>query len=174
MLLLKKPLVALALASSLLVTACGFTSVHAPGGSGQALYGQVLVTPPTQQSAQGDSNGYFLVRDLEDRLGRGQNGSYRLNLTLATSTEGQAITADSEIARYSVLGTAGYKLVRRADGVVVASGSESSFTGYSATGSTVETLAGEQDAYERLMRILADQITARLYATADLGSAAAE
>ena len=56
----------------------------------------------------------------------------------------------------------------------MASGSETNFTGYSATGSTVETLAGERDAFERLMRILADQIAARLLATADLATPAAE
>ena len=57
---------------------------------------------------------------------------------------------------------------------MVASGSETNFTGYSATSSTVETLAGERDAYKRLMRILADQISARLLASADLAPTAAE
>ena len=51
---------------------------------------------------------------------------------------------------------------------IVASGSVDNFTGYSATGSTVETLAAERDARERLMVILADLVTAQLYATADL------
>ena len=74
----------------------------------------------------------------------------------------------------SIIGAAGYSLTRKSDGVVVASGSETNFTGYSATGSTVETLAGERDAYKRLMRILADQISARLLASADLAPTAAE
>jgi LPS-assembly lipoprotein len=39
-----------------------------------------------------------------------------------------------------------------------------SFTAYSATGSTVAGLAAEEDAATRLMRILADQIVARLVA----------
>jgi LPS-assembly lipoprotein len=39
-----------------------------------------------------------------------------------------------------------------------------SFTAYSATGSTVAGLAAEEDAATRLMRILADQIVARLIA----------
>ncbi|OIQ33774.1 MAG: hypothetical protein BM559_09270 [Roseobacter sp. MedPE-SWchi] len=172
--LLKQPLLILTLAASLAVSACGFTPVHAPGGSGHALYGAVDIARPDLPDASGDQNAYFLVRDLEQRLGRSSNGPYKLDLTLSTRQEGQAITADNSITRYSIIGAAGYSLVRQSDGVVLASGSETSFTGYSATGSTVETLAGERDAFERLMRILADQIAARLLATADLATPAAE
>jgi LPS-assembly lipoprotein len=49
-------------------------------------------------------------------------------------------------------------------GQIVTSGTVENFTGYSATGTTVATLASAQDAQERLMRILAEQIIARLYA----------
>ncbi|MFW8635898.1 LPS assembly lipoprotein LptE [Cribrihabitans pelagius] len=154
----------LLLALPLLAAACGFTPVLAPGGSGAALYGQVEIQSPQEIAGASESDAYFLVRSLEDRLGRG-GGAYRLNLTLSTRDEGQAITADSEITRYSIIGTAGYALMRRSDGVVVASGKAENFTGYSATGSTVETLAGERDAHERLMVILAEQIAARLLAT---------
>ena len=107
-------------------------------------------------------------------MGRTSSGNYQLDLTLATRTEGQAITADNSITRYSIIGSVGYSLTRQSDGTVMASGSETNFTGYSATGSTVETLAGERDAFERLMRILADQIAARLLATADLATPPAE
>ncbi len=172
--LLKQPLLILALATSVVVSACGFTPVNAPGGTGDALYGEVVITFPDLPDSTGDRNAYFLVRDLEQRLGRTSSGDYQLDLTLTTSTEGQAITADNSITRYSIIGAAGYSLTRQSDGVVVASGSETNFTGYSATGSTVETLAGERDAYERLMRILADQISARLLASADLTTTAAE
>ena len=49
---------------------------------------------------------------------------------------------------------------------VLLSGNVDSFTGYSATGTTVATRAAERDAYERLMTILADQIVTRLEAGA--------
>ena len=52
--------------------------------------------------------------------------------------------------------------------MIVASGNVQNFTGYSATGSTVETLAGERDAQRRLMTILADQITIELLTTVNL------
>ena len=159
------------------LSACGFTPVHAPGGTGDALYGKVRVQSPEEIRADSDVDAYHLVRNLEDHLGRGESGAmgdgYRLDLTLSTRSEGQAITADNATTRYSIVGTAGYVLARQSDGGIVASGQETAFTGYSATGSTVETLAGERDAHERLMQILADQITARLVTTANLSPATA-
>ena len=61
-----------------------------------------------------------------------------------------------------------YSLHRLSDDQVVASGDVENFVGYSATGSTVEALAAENDAKERLMSILADQISSRILATAEL------
>ena len=60
-----------------------------------------------------------------------------------------------------------FTLTETATGVIVTSGKVNNFVGYSATGTTVATLAAEEDAQERLMNILADQIVRRLYA-ADL------
>lgn len=172
--LLKQPLLILCLATSLVASACGFAPIYAPGGTGAALYGQITIQAPEQVTSSGDSNAYFLVRDLEERLGRNGSGDYALDLTLTTREEGQAITADNDITRYSIIAQVGYSLTRLSDGVIVSSGTETNFTGYSATGSTVETLAGERDAYERLMLILADQITSRILTTADLTTAPAE
>lgn len=151
------------------LSACGFTPVYAPGGTGAALYGKVSVQAPENIRSDSEVDAYHLVRNLEERLGRSATGgAYRLDLTLNTRSEGQAITPDNATTRYSVVGSAGFVLIRLSDGAIVASGNEDAFTGYSATGSTVETLAGELDAHERLMQILADQITARLLTTADL------
>lgn len=162
----------LLMALPLATAACGFTPVYAPGGNGAQLDGQIEVLAPEKIKGAEGSDAYFLVQNLERRLGRGSGAAYKLDLTLSTSEERQAITTDNEITRYSVIGTAGYSLTRQSDGKVTSSGSVQNFTAYSATGSTVETLAGERDAHERLMVILADQITARILATADLTAAA--
>lgn len=148
----------------LALAACGFTPVYGPGGTGTALQGKVLVDAP------GDQDGYLLVRNLEQRLGRAAAPDYRLGYELATEQQGQAVTSAGEITRYSIIGTAQYTLRRLADDTILASGRVRNFTGYSATGSTVQTLAAEKDARERLMVILADQIVARLFATADLSA----
>ncbi len=69
--------------------------------------------------------------------------------------------------RFDLKGTVDYALRDLTTGQIVTSGKVENFTGYSATGTTVATLAGEQDAQVRLMTILADQIVTRLFA-ADL------
>ncbi|MFV0514631.1 MAG: LPS assembly lipoprotein LptE [Jhaorihella sp.] len=144
------------------LTACGFAPVYGPGGTGTALRGKVTVQAPQTPDE------YLLVRGLEDRLGRSGQPEYRLDFALTMRTQGQAVTPSNETTRYSIVGTADYTLTRSGTGATVASGQVRNFTGYSATGSTVETLAGERDARERLMTILADQIATQLFATADL------
>jgi len=152
----------LPLSAVLFLAACGFTPVYAPGGTASALRGKVEVAAPDTV------NSYLLVQNLEERLGRPNQPAYSLSLVLATGEQGQAVTASNETTRYSIVGKVDYVLSDISSKDIVASGSVDNFTGYSATGSTIETLASERDAHARLMVILADQITTQLYATADL------
>jgi LPS-assembly lipoprotein len=158
----RRILFSLPLAAVLVLAACGFTPVYAPGGTASALRGRVEV------AAHGTTDAYQLVQNLEDRLGRPEQAIYALSFTLKSEAQGQAITASNETTRYSLVGKVDYVLRANESGDIVASGSVDNFTGYSATGSTVETLVSERDARARLMDILADQITTRLYATADI------
>lgn len=144
------------------LAACGFEPVYAPGSAASQLQGRVLVNAPE------DAETYLLVQDLEQRLGRSTAPDFGLNVSLLTETEGQAVTATGEITRFSIVGVAQYELRDLATDSVITEGSVENFTGYSATGSTVETLAAERDATARLMTILADQITTVLYATAEI------
>ncbi|WP_333685175.1 LPS assembly lipoprotein LptE [Pontibaca methylaminivorans] len=166
---------------ALALAACGFTPVYGPDGSGSALRGRVAIDAPATE------NGYRLVENLEDRLGRAISPEYELSLEVESHEEGQAIKRSGDITRYSVVGDVDYALRRLSDNALVASGSVTNFASYSATGlerevrddsgqilgqlnaTTVQTLAAERDAHERLMVMLADQIMARLLATADLG-----
>jgi LPS-assembly lipoprotein len=91
-------------------------------------------------------------------------------MVLATGSQGQAITAEGSITFFSLVGRIDYKLIDLATDTTVATGQVDNFTGYSATGDTVETLAAQRDALERLMVILADQVVRDLTVTADLPS----
>lgn len=144
------------------LAACGFTPVHGPNGVGTALQNNLLVDEPATRQ------GFFLTRQIEDRLGRANDPAFGLAVTLKTSEEALAIDADGDIARYNILGTADYTLRDIATGAIVGSGTVSGFTGYSTTGTTVASLAAQRDATERLMTLLADQIITRLYASADI------
>lgn len=163
MLFNRRSLLKLPLAATLtLVAACGFEPVYGTGGTGSALRGNVEVSAPDTIDT------YLLVQNLEERLGRAANADYTLNVKLMTEFQGQAITASNETTRYSIVGKVDYTLINVETGEIIASGDVHNFTGYSATGSTVDTLASERDARKRLMTILADQLTTQLYSTVDL------
>ena len=154
----------LLLALPLALAACGFTPVYGTQGTGAKLRGQVLVQEPSTQA------GYILTRHLEMRLGRTSGGHrYALDLTITTDEDGLAINTSGDITRFNLLGSVDYALRDTTSGTVVTSGKVENFTAYSATGTTVASLAAERDAVERLMVILGDQITASLFA-ADLPS----
>ncbi|MDW4498335.1 LPS assembly lipoprotein LptE [Sulfitobacter sp. D35] len=140
----------------LALAACGFQPVYAPGGSGTRLQNQVLVSEPD------DQRSYLVTRRIEERLGRAATPAYALDLVVSTREDGLAVDREGNTTRFNLLGRADYTLTEVATGRVVTSGFVDNFTGYSATGTTVATLASERDALIRLMTILADEIVQRL------------
>jgi LPS-assembly lipoprotein len=144
----------------LALAACGFTPAYAPGGAATRLLGRMRAADPT------DKNGFDLVERLEERLGRSKDPTYVLSYTITTQAAGVGITTENEITRFNLRGVIDYTLSDAATGARLTGGRVQSFTAYSATGSTVAGLAAEEDAAYRLMRILADQIVARLIAAA--------
>lgn len=150
----------LVLSAAALLGGCGFTPAYGPSGGASKLQGRILIDEPT------GSDGYLLVRELENRLGRAQAPQYGLSLALTTRRESMAITSDNRTTRYNLMGDLRYTLRDLGTGEELASGRVDSFTGYSTTGSTVATRAARSDARERLMTILADRVTANLMAYA--------
>ncbi len=143
----------------LALAACGFAPVYGPDGAGTALQNAVLVDPPS------DREGFLLVRQLEDRLGRAGDPAYRLSINLTVDQESRAIDPDGDIRRFHLIGVATYELRDAATGAVLRKAKVDNFVGYSTSGTTVATLAARRDAQQRLMTILADQIVLQLQAT---------
>ena len=153
-LLMVLPFVALA--------ACGFTPVYGTNGSANVLLNSVLVVEPKTR------DGYLLTKQLETRLGRAANPRFDLGLEITTSEEALNINTEGNIERFNLLGIASFTLRDTQTGQITTSGKVNSFTGYSATGTTVATQAAQHDAQKRLMVILADLIITNLIANADL------
>ena len=145
-----------AFALFLFAAACGFQPVYGPGGTGTLLQNRVLIDKPS------DREGFLLVRHLEDRLGRTADPAYALSIKLDVTLEDRAIDPDGDIRRFHLIGSALYTLKDSASGAVIRSDSVDSFVSYSATGTTVATLAAQRDARARLMTILADLIVQQL------------
>lgn len=143
---------------------CGFQPAFGTGGVAEKLRGRVLADAPDTR------NGFALVSRLEERLGRAQAPAYTLGYTIFTESKGVAITSAQETTRFNIIGQVRFTLTDTASGQVVLQDSVNSFTGYSATGTTVTTLTAERNAQERLMAILADQIVTRMIAAAAAGT----
>ena len=143
----------------LAVGACGFEPIYAPGGPAEMLQGKVLVQEPS------GIIDFRMVQEIEAQLGQTTTPTYELGYTLSVERERQAITANNSTLRYTLSGTLDYRLTDIDSADVTASGTVEDFVGYSAAGSSLETLASERDAEQRLAVALANDLTTRLYGT---------
>ena len=145
------------LLAALALAACGFAPVYGPGGTGTRLQDKVRTADPRTP------DDFAFAGRIAERLGP-DGTRYELDWRLRIAVVPQAITPNEITTRYSLNGTASYVLTEIASGRTVARGPVSSFTSYSTTGTTIATLAAEQDAHKRLARLLADQVVTRLLA----------
>lgn len=150
----------LALIAAAPLAACGFAPAYGPSGAATALRGRVALQEPRTRA------GFELVRRLQERLGPATAPRWRLAYTITTDDTGVAITPENAVTRYNIRGTVDWTLTDTTTDTRVDGGRATSFTSWSATGPTVAGLAAQEDAEDRLMVILADQIVTRLIAGA--------
>lgn len=146
------------LLAGLALAACGFTPVYGPGGVGGKLFGKIRAADPKTP------DDFSFAGRIAERMGPDSAARFALDYRLRIAVVPQAITTDEITTRYALNGSADFVLTDTATGRVVTRGQVSSFTSYSTTGTTIATMAAEQDAHERLARMLADQVVTRLIA----------
>ncbi len=148
-------------ALSLTLAGCGFAPVYGPDGAGGKLLGEVALPVPDGPL------DYVFNRRFEERLGRaGPDGAYALRVAIATDEEALGGTSAGATTRYRIAGEARFTLIDPVTERILVSDATQAFTGYSATGSTVATLAARRAAEERLGVLLADQVVDLLVLTA--------
>ncbi len=138
--------------AALAIAGCGFEPVNGVSSKSQMLRNTVLVQAPTNRVE------FELVRNLEVQLGQATSKFYDLRYKLNVDEDIIIVSAAQEINRFSLVGVLEYSLVD-SGGVVLLSNTAKSFTSYSATGTTVATQRSKRDAYDRLMMILAKQVS---------------
>lgn len=135
---------------------CGFSPALVHDGATADMLRRITVDTPDSR------NDYLYLSRLEERIGRNPAGDLTLGYALDFSRRAQGILSDQTTSRFMITGVATYALRDSATGRVVTSGKVSAFAGFSATGSTVATVAAETDAFERLTTQLADLTVTRL------------
>ncbi len=141
------------LAAAPLLAACGFEPLHAQRGVVAAL-------PPIRIDPIPDRPGQILRNYLLDRLApRGEGGgqAYTLSIRLFEPRQVLALRRDDIISRMGYSAVASYELLDAAGKRVVA-GSSSYSTDYEITNSEFATLAAQQNARERVLELVADDI----------------
>ena len=143
----------LAVLFALGTASCGFTPVYGTGSTTGASLSDIVVAAPRNDRAD-----YFFVRELESRIGRNLNGSKLLEYDIGIYEQGIESLSD----RVQMIGNVSYRIISIEDNRLLFSGSEQNFVSYSTDGILVTSIS--QNSRERLMSILADQVTTKLIA----------
>lgn len=152
--------IALALAFTLPLAACGLKPMYAGGASGTVVQGlSSIEVAPIEGKA-----GWLVRNALTDRLGAGGAGTkrYRLDVRLDDKLEGLGLLSDDTVARERRTLRARYQLVDLETGQIVLDATAGSDAGIDVTSSEYATIAAEQTALENLAKEVADRIVTRV------------
>lgn len=142
--------------------ACGFKPVYGTASHDSAVgvaLANVQIDPIT------DRNGQVLRNNLIDRFytdGRPANARYRLAVALAATEEELGIQKDATATRARLRLQASYELIEISTGQVVYRTFSRSIVSFNLLDSQFAVLATRQDAYDRGLTELADDIRTRL------------
>lgn len=145
-----------------LLTGCGFTPVYGPNGGAAGLRGAIRAQDPDTDLE------FSFTQRFEERMGLPNAPRFDLSYEIAVSETGLAIDGSNNVTRFSIEGRLTWRLVPVGADTPVLEATETAFTAYSATGSTISTLESDRDAQARLMTILADKVVTRLLAEAPI------
>ena len=155
-----KRALALLILTAPLIAGCGLRPMYAGGASGRVATSLAAISvAPIPERA-----GWLTRNALIDRLGPVENKSapYRLEVELDDDISGYGIRGDRSVTRERRTLRARYRLVNATTGLVLLDDSAGSDAGIDVVSSPYATVAAEQTALERLAKVVADQIVARL------------
>jgi len=143
----------------LLLGGCGLRPLYAGGASGPVATSLAAISvAPIPERA-----GWLTRNALIDRLGgENDNAPYRLEVDLDDDISGFGIRGDRSVTRERRTLRARYRLVQASSGQVLLDATAGSDAGIDVVSSPYATVAAEQTALERLSKVVADQIVARL------------
>ena len=146
-----------------LLGGCGFRPLH--GRRGPEGVSTVDDLARIRIEPIGDRPGQILVNFLRDRLnprGLPARPRYLLDIALSESTQEVAVLSDETATRANLRLQANYRLSDSQDGSVIIAGHGKTVTSYNIVSSQFATLTSENDARERGLRELADDLRSQL------------
>jgi LPS-assembly lipoprotein len=149
-----------------LLTACGFTPMHAPGGfSGGMGFGDVAieVTRGIDEDAGDREIGFYVQQRLRDRIGENQ-GRHVLKLTPSLRRQRLGINADDVASRYDSILVVSYKLIEFETGDVLTKGQVKAASTFGAPTDPYGIVAADKNAKQQTAKELADRLLIKLAA----------
>ena len=145
-----------------LVGGCGFRPLYGQPTSG---HGTVAELAAVAVNPIPDRLGQLVRNHLRDQLaprGTPARPRYRLEIALASASEGLAIKRDEEITRSNLRLTASFTLRSSPSGETLLQGHTRSVASYNLVRSDFANLIAKRDAESRVARETGDQIATRL------------
>ena len=155
--------VGLLLGAAVLTSACGFQPLYGRpsdgGPSASERFAQIRITPMPDRIGQRMHN---LLRDRLNPKGQPASPDYRLDVHLREVIQELGIRKDETATRANLRVTAKFTLVDQHTGADLLKGESRSVNSYNILQSQFATLFSEEDARERSLRELSDDIRTRL------------
>lgn len=150
----------------LCLSACGFRPVHAPGGAQQGM-GSAELSLVALDPIDNGRSGQVLQTELEDLLHPDNvypTPRYRLKVVLEEAKQPIVIEQNARVSRYNLLLVAYYTLTDVNTGEAIYRSKLRRMGSYNASLSDYSTYVSENDARERAVRQLANDVVMRLAA----------
>jgi len=152
--------VARALIAGACVAGCGFQPLHAPDrGASAAGLSEIRIAPISDRIGQQLHN---LLLDKLTPLGPPRSPRYELQVKLNESLQNLAVRKDDVATRANLVMRASFQLIRVEDDVLMMSSDAISANSYNILRQQFGTLSAENNARDRAVREISDQIRTRV------------
>jgi len=156
----KKTLISLVMLP--LITACGFTPMHAPSTASSGISFEDVSIEITDGRDQGDKEaGFFVMQRLRDRLGV-NTGKHTLTLTPRLTRSGFGVNSIDVASRYDSTVTINYSLTDLKSGDVLTRGSVKAVSTFGAPRDPYGLIAADKSALQQTTKEAADRLLVKL------------
>ncbi len=148
---------------ALALTACGFTPMHAPGGSAGLTAMKNVDVEIADTNDRADQEGAFWVQQhLQDRIGVSPQGAHILKLDTGVSLRALSITSDDVAKRFDLRNQVKYQLIDRKSGDVLDKGTVEATSTFGAPNDPYSTESARTETLRNVSREVADKLMIRL------------
>lgn len=147
---------------ALLISACGFTPMHAPAGISDAAFNNVRTELASDINIKDKEAAFWLEQSLKARLGNGDKAKHVLRLNPEANRAGIGISGVDVATRYDLGLNIAYELIEITSGKLLDSGSVRAVSTIAASTDPYALTAAEKATTRNLASNGADRILVKI------------